>query len=49
MKMIENSFELKPGTLSIHDMNKMMLLALEIHCDMDDETALTYLPDALRQ
>jgi hypothetical protein len=49
MQMLENSFELEPGTLTTHCMNKMMLLAEEIHCDMDDETALAYLPAAIRQ
>lgn len=48
LRMIENSFELPAGTITTHDLNKLMQLADIISCDMDDETAYGYLPAALR-
>lgn len=49
IQMIENSFELPSGTITTHDLNKMLQLAEIIHCDMDDEAAFGYLPAALRR
>lgn len=47
-QMIENSFELRPGSFSTLDMVKLMSLAEVIHQNMEDETAFGYLPAVLR-
>lgn len=48
LRMIENSFELPSGSITTHDLNKLMQLADIISCDMDDEAAYGYLPAVLR-
>lgn len=44
LKMLENSFELAPGTLHIHDLIKLYSLSLVITSVTDDEEVSTYFP-----
>lgn len=47
LMMIENSFELPPGSITTHDLNKLEQLSEIITCDMDDEVAYGYLPASM--
>lgn len=48
IRMIENSFDMAPGSFAPTDLGKLAQLAEIISCDMSDEAALSYLPTCFR-